>query len=218
MTAKELNLSSFGRWFNDDHLADLKEVYFARVKQGDFEAEEYEYRQGKESLNVLLEDQQKATLREIESLFLKEVLPVAKSGFAAGLFSGFQRYFRKSEDVIHSLDKAMEELSRDERRKQAADTLLEELRERVPDGVEDHITSVECAWEQRIHYAFIYEFYLGFRCALAVIDRIRPLETREMFSEKLLLEFEIGLINDVDRMERKSFVQEFLDKRFGFDL
>lgn len=218
MTAKELNLSSFGRWFNDDHLAGLKEIYFARVKRGDFEVEEYEYRQGKENLDVLLDDQQKAALQEIEALFLKEILPAAKCGFAAGLFSGFQRYFRKSEDVIHSLDKAMEDLPRDERRKQTVNVLLEELLERVPDGAEEHITSVECAWEQRIHYAFIYEFYLGFRCALAVIDRISPLETREMFSEKLLLEFEIGLINDVDRMERKSIVQEFLEKRFGVDL
>lgn len=70
---------------------------------------------------------------------------------------------------------------------------FEALENDVSEDLSDHITSVACVWEQRIHSATIHSFYLGYQAGLSIINEVVPNGTHRMIGQLLLLEYELGL-------------------------
>ena len=65
-----------------------------------------------------------------------------------------------------------------------------------------HLTSHECAWDQRIHSGTIGAYYLGYRLALEVIERVCPLATQRMMDKILMVEYELGITLPAAERER----------------
>ena len=43
---------------------------------------------------------------------------------------------------------------------------------------------------------------MGYRFALMVIDQIIPMDSNRLLADRLRLEYDLGMIEDVDRLER----------------
>jgi len=74
-----------------------------------------------------------------------------------------------------------------------ANDSFEALENDVDEELTEHITSIACAWEQRIHSATIHSFYIGYQAGLSVINEVVPDGTHRMIGQLLLLEYELGL-------------------------
>ena len=52
--------------------------------------------------------------------------------------------------------------------------------------------SIECAWEQRVHWAACHSFYCGYRAAVKVLTAVEGVSTFDMVPHTLLLEYHLG--------------------------
>ena len=213
MTTKELLTTSFDRWFSDEHFTTLKSSYNDLINRGVFDIEENDYKVGRESLTEHLSEEQQTQLAHLEKAYADSVPYAAKYGFLSGLFVGFHQYFIPSDDREYNMNSVlMSELfelpgmKRHYAYAKQNQTCLEILGQFECTLLQElyyHVTSIECAWGQRLHYAATHEFYLGYRAALSVIDWIVPFGSTKLLKEKLLLEYDLGMIEDVDSLERK---------------
>lgn len=199
------------RCFDEQHYKELQASYHELVKRGDFEEVEREYLEGKAALTSALNEQQATWLAEIEANYKENQLYAARYGFDAGLFMGFQRYFFKNPKDKCSIDNVLEDAlftmpqmqqhSDFYRRNNRCLELMALLEESLSDEVYYHITSVDCAWQERIHYFAVEQLYLGYRSAVSVLESVRPNATAEMVPDTLLIEYELGLLESNDRLE-----------------
>lgn len=71
--------------------------------------------------------------------------------------------------------------------------IYDRLEQELKEAASEHLTSHECAWDERIHYAAISGYYYGYRTGLSLLDRVRPLSTEHMIGKVLLTEYELGI-------------------------
>lgn len=71
-----------------------------------------------------------------------------------------------------------------------------------------HLTSHECGWDQRIHSGNIGAYYLGYRLALEVIERVYPLATQRMMDKILMVEYELGITLPAAERERLKLLED----------
>lgn len=212
MRIVQLIQESLESWFGEEHLSALRHRYFDLVAKGEFDIEEREYNTGKAVLSEQLTADQKNMLEELECAYSFCTPIAAKYGFFCGLFVGFHHYFIDNKDWKYGLENTLFknlferpgmdrllEYSEQNKRCLELTTQLEDL---LPKELYEHVTSIDCAWGQRIHFASTQEFYMGYRFALMVIDQIIPMDSNRLLADRLRLEYDLGMIEDVDRLER----------------
>ena len=212
MRTEQLIQESLESWFDDEHLSALRHRYFDLVAKGEFDIEEREYNTGKAILAEQLTADQKNVLEELECAYAFCIPIAAKHGFVCGLFVGFHHYFIAPKDWKYGLENTLfknlfERPGMDRRpeyyeQNKRCLELTTQLEQLLPKELYEHVTSIDCAWGQRIHFAATQEFYMGYRFALMVIDQIIPMDSRRLLADRLLLEYDLGMIEDVDRLER----------------
>lgn len=211
MTTIETMKSMHARCFSEEHFVELHNTYQEFVTRGDFEEVESEYKVGKEALTAKLSSQQAAWLAEIEEAYKANFDYAARYGFDTGLYTGFQRYFAAGPKDKCDVDEVLENglftavgMERHvdffQRNKRCLE-LLNMLNGALPADVYYHVTSVDCAWAERIHFAAMEQFYLGYRSALEVLDRVQPTAKMKMVPDTLLIEYELGRLESNDRLE-----------------
>lgn len=211
MTTRETMRRMHDRCFCEQHRDELRDSYRALVVRGDFEEVEAEYTKGKEVLATELNDLQKEWLTEIEELYTSNCTYASHYGFDAGLYTGFQRYFATTpkdkcdmgdvlEDELFTA-KGMKRHTEFSARNDRCIELLDQFEQELTEAVFYHVTSVDCAWQERIHFFAVEDYYIGYRTAVEILEHVRPNATGYMVPDTLLIEYELGKLERNDRLE-----------------
>ena len=70
------------------------------------------------------------------------------------------------------------------------------------DPEQEHLISHECGWDQRICSGAVAAYYLGYRLALEIIERVRPMATQNMMDQILIIEYQLGITLSASERER----------------
>lgn len=81
--------------------------------------------------------------------------------------------------------------------------LIEQLEIDGDEERREHLTSIECAWEQRVHWAACHSFYCGYRAAVKVLTAVDGVNAFDMIPHTLLLEYHLGYTKSYDQTEQQ---------------
>lgn len=170
------------RVFTDELLDSLLSVYHQHMKEENCTAAEDDYAKAQAVMEHSLTDEQKNTLNAIEASWQEILRQAVPFGFSRGLYAGFQAAFDPdaSKDPFQTF--VVDELLTmpniehypeycNEHRK--AEMLYTYLDGQVNDIVQDHLTSIVYAWDER-HYGILWHaFSMGRQQALSIIDTVQ---------------------------------------------
>lgn len=196
------------------YLDAIKVMYQQAVENGVFETVETEYTAGIDELNTAFSPGQAERLAEYEHACSSIRDFSARYGFLAGLYCGFKQYFTPEvEDDGGFLKYVNDEVGRMPRMKRHKEyfddvirrnKLARAMEEETDDTIRYHVVSVESAWGQRAYSASIDGFYLGYRAAIAILEKVEPQNWPALAMERnlLMMEHRLGFIKSYEEIER----------------
>ena len=202
------------RMFDPSYISALKTAYGDQVAAGYFETEETEYALGAEFLSQKLSEEQKTILASMEANYAEKYSYASTYPFYCGLLCAFEQFFLPNQkqvfDFSTSINEDLNTLPRMKRhiRYHALNTqILDEtnhLLQGADEETTEHITSVSCGWDQRVHSASVYAFYIGYRFGLDVIDTVVPMGSISLVEKTLFLEYELGFTTPYRNREHEK--------------
>ena len=202
------------RMFDPSYISALKTAYGDQVEAGYFEIEEKEYALGSEFLSEKLSEEQKTILASMEANYAEKYSYASTYPFYCGLLCAFEQFFLPNQkqvfDFSTSINEDLNTLPRMKRhvRYHALNTqILDEtnhLLQGADEETTEHITSVSCGWDQRVHSASVYAFYIGYRFGLDVIDTVVPMGSISLVEKTLFLEYELGFTTPYKSREQEK--------------
>lgn len=210
----DLHRNAFGPEYENA----LVNAYAEDVACGTFATEEGDYNDAVTYLEKHFSQEQKETLRKIETDYRDNRCYASKYPFFCGLMCAFEQFFvpdRKQDyDYTSTVQERMctmpsmmrhrEYYSTNRQILERVDTLMET----VDKETREHIVSICCAWDQRIHSQTINAFYLGYRAGLEIMEQVQPMSSYKLTSKKLYLEYELGFTTPYEQRERKPAKKE----------
>ena len=204
------------RMFDPSYFSALKTSYSNQVSAGYFEMEEQEYAQGAEFLSQKLSVEQQAILANMESNYAEKYSIASTYPFYCGLICAFEQFFLPNQQQAFDFNTSINEdlntlprMKRHVRYHELNTRILDDTNQLLADADEEtaeHITSITCGWDQRIHSASVYAFYIGYRFGLNVIDKVIPLGSMNLMQKTLFLEYELGFTKPYRNREQKQAV------------
>ena len=192
----------------------IKVMYRQAVEDGVFETVESEYEAGVRELNAVFSSEQTDRLAEYEHTCSGIRDYSARYGFLAGLYCGFKQYFTPEvEDDGGFMKYVNYEIGRMPRMKRhkgyfdditRRNKLAYAMEEETDDMIRYHVVSVESAWGLRAYSASIDGFYLGYRAAIAILEKVEPQNWPALAMERnlLMMEHRLGVIKSYEEIER----------------
>lgn len=214
MTAKTTILEIGHRALGTAYLDAIKVMYQTAVEDGMLETVESEYATGVGKLNAVFSSEQTDRLAEYEHTCSGIRDYSARYGFLAGLYCGFKQYFTPEvEDDGGFMKYVNDEIGRMPRMKRhegyfddiiRRNDLAYAMEEETDDTIRYHVVSVESAWAQRTYSASIDGFYLGYRAAIAILEKVEPQNWPALVMERnlLMMEHRLGFIKSYEEIER----------------
>lgn len=213
MSVKAMLDEMWDRAFDKTYDAYIREDYDRWAKK-EFLTEEGEYDAAEKALPSALTPEQMEKLQQMEHNYQMNREYASRYGFKAGLFSGFNQYFTGTcaaeEGFDVTLEKNLMEMPGMQRhfepsiRRDEIHKIIEELDPILSDENKEHLVSIECAWDQRIHSAACHSFYCGYRACLEILDSVKSMESIHMLAGTLMLEHHLGYISSYEQVERKQ--------------
>jgi len=205
------------RMLDPSYISALKKEYTDQTQDGTFYTEEHEYNLAVEFLKRLPEEKQHQ-ITEMEKLYSENIDYASTYPFYCGLVCAFEQYFtpeqKQSFDYATIIGEKMCTMPFMQRHRSfyekntAILELTKELLEGSDEEAADHITSINCAWDQRSHSATIYSFYIGYRFGLEVLDEVIPMASATLMPKTLFLEYELGYTAPYSARERNRGASE----------
>ena len=202
------------RIFDPSYVSALKTAYDDQVEAGYFVTEEKEYALGAEFLSHKLSEEQKAILTSMEANYAEKYSYASTYPFYCGLLCAFEQFFLPSQKQIFDFSTSINEdlntlprMKRHFRYHELNTQILDktnQLLEGADDETTEHITSINCGWDQRIHSASVYAFYIGYRFGLDIIDQVVPMGSMSLIVKTLYLEYELGFTTPYKSREREK--------------
>lgn len=198
--------------FGPEYVKALENAYTEDVAIGTFDIQEGEYNAAVPYLETHLSKEQKEILSSIEADYRQKRSCASEYPFCCGLMCAFEQLF--SQDVHQRFDYdtavqggmcTMPAMTRHHSYYETNQRILERseaLMESVDKETREHIISISCAWDQRVHSQTINAFYLGYRAGLAIMDKVQPMLSYSLTSKKLYLEYELGFTTPYEQRER----------------
>ena len=200
------------RMLNNDLLDKVLETYKQEMQADAIDVAEKEYNEGAQALASVLTAEQKRSLSELESLYADNAKYALGFGFTRGIFVGFQQFFVKDttkqpfEDFVMNQILKQPHMGRyDEynNRQIKLNEICKIMEEQLDEASKEHLTSICCGWEERIHGVLRHAFYMGYRYALSIIEDVEPIgATYQIIEKTLMTEYEIGFISTTEERER----------------
>lgn len=171
-----------GRMFTDELLNSLLGAYRQEMELMHFTAAEDDYAKAKPALERSLTDEQKSFLASIEASSQKNLKRAVSFGFSRGLYAGFNSAFVPDlpEDLFQPLvvDELltmpnMQRYTEYSNERGKARILYSCLYGQVNDIVQEHLTSIESAWDERLYGVLRHAFDMGRRQAESLVDEIQ---------------------------------------------
>lgn len=190
------------RIFNEDYHTFIQNRYQQEQQDSYFKKIEEAYQRGIEHLEHALDNIRRRELAEIESRYAKQHSIVSELSFCSGLCMSFEHYFHRNDQACGrtamKVSTEMREFHRHpECRQQSQEVLalLKHLRKSLNREAQEHLTSIECAWDERLHNAARHSCYLGYHTGLSVLEKLHPMQTLYMTPQLLITEYELGYIS-----------------------
>lgn len=214
MTVKTTILEIGLRALGTAYLDAIEVMYQTAVEDGMLETVESEYATGVGKLNAVFSSEQTDRLAEYEHTCSSIRDYSARYGFLAGLYCGFKQYFTPEvEDDGGFMKYVNDEIGRMPRMKRhkgyfdditRRNDLAYAMEEETDDTIRYHVVSVESAWGQRAYSASIDGFYLGYRAAIAILEKVEPQNWPALAMERnlLMMEHRLGVIKSYEEIER----------------
>ena len=192
----------------------IKVMYRQAVEGGVFETVESEYEAGVRELNAVFSSEQTDWLAEYEHTCSSIRDYSARYGFLAGLYCGFKQYFTPEvEDdggFMKYVNDEIGRMPRMKRHKEYFDDVIHRNRlacameDETDDTIRYHVVSIESAWGQRAYSASVDGFYLGYRAAIAILEKVEPQNWPALAMERnlLMMEHRLGVIKSYEEIER----------------
>lgn len=214
MNTNRITKELFTRVFDQNYADAMKTAYDEAVAEGHFTEVEEDYSVAVTYLEEHLTNEQKELLQAIEQRYKNRWTYASQYPFVCGLMHAFEQFFSPDEDYSYGYDKAISEgmcTNPGMQRHGAFHTdatevcaSLEVLEANSDEEMVEHITSVACAWDQRIHSATIHSFYLGYQAGLKMIDTVKPLSSMYLMEKTLYLEYCLGLTEPYSMRESRK--------------
>ena len=214
MTVKTTILEIGLRALGTAYLDAIEVMYQTAVEDGMLETVESEYATGVGKLNAVFSSEQTDRLAEYEHTCSSIRDYSARYGFLAGLYCGFKQYFTPEvEDDGGFMKYVNDEIGRMPRMKRhkgyfdditRRNDLAYAMEEETDDTIRYHVVSIESAWGQRTYSASIDGFYLGYRAAIAILEKVEPQNWPALAMERnlLMMEHRLGVIKSYEEIER----------------
>lgn len=205
----------------------LKEAYDKGVLSGEFSECEREYVAACSWFEDNWSEEKKEILCRVTDMQIEKRNYAGEYAFCCGISVAFEQFFTEKKELRYDfsecLDRGLYELEGMKGHpyyyrvacevRKAFDSLFGDEKELTQEDGEElitvennpeqyHLTSHECGWEQRIHSGAIGAYYLGYRLALEVIERVCPLATQYMMNQILMVEYELGITLPAAERER----------------
>lgn len=170
------------RIFTDELLDSLLSVYHQHMKEENCTVAEDDYAKAQAVMEHSLTDEQKTTLNAIEASWQKILRQAVPFGFSRGLYAGFQSVFDPNAPTDPFQAFVVDELLTmpnmqhytdysSERSK--AELLYTYLDGQVNDIVQDHLTSIIYAWDERVYGVLWHAFSMGHQQAQSIIEEVQ---------------------------------------------
>ena len=202
------------RMFDPSYISALKKAYGDQVAEGYFDTEEKEYNLATEFLSQKLSEEQKAILASMEANYAEKYSYASTYPFYCGIMCAFEQFFLPDRQQVFDFSTSINDdlntlphMKRHVRYYELNTQILEEtntLSQEADEETTDHITSISCGWDQRVHSASVYAFYIGYRFGLDVIDQVVPMGSMSLMPKTLYLEYELGFTTPYRNREREK--------------
>lgn len=202
------------RMFDPSYISALKTAYSVQVAEGYFDIEEHEYNLAAEFLSQKLSEEQKAILASTEANYAEKYSYASTYPFYCGLICAFEQFFLPDRQQVFDFSNSINEdlntlprMQRHVRYHELNTQILDEtnqLMEGADEETAEHITSISCSWDQRVHSASVDAFYIGYRFGLDVIDTVVPMGSMSLMPKTLYLEYELGFTTPYRTREREK--------------
>ena len=210
MNVKEILEGMAARAFSDSFLDGVCELYDAR----DNGSTEADYETGMAQLAGILNDDQKADLKEMEQAYESRRNYASVYGFKCGLFGAFRQYFSQHfakdggfQDLVCNdllMQPKMQRHHENYANIERSNSLDAAISETLSEADQEHMVSIGCAWQQRIYNAAMDGFYCGYRAAYDLMEAIHPLVKAENMGKILTMEYHLGYIKPYSEVERAA--------------
>lgn len=208
---KELNEIS-ERVFNESY-SQILSNWMAEQRQDPYFGEiAADYEKAIEFLAQRLNTPQSGELAGLERLFKERQDYAARYCFSCGLYGTFEQFFDGEDADNHAFRRLVEDglmtMPGMERHVSFYENgskclaIIKHLNKALDREGEEHLISVESAWEERIHSTALISYYCGYRAGLAILERISPMKSLQMTKHLLMTEYELGLTNTYQQRER----------------
>ena len=214
MNTRRIIKELYGKAFDQGYVDTLKAAYKADVEEGLFTAEEADYSKAVPYLEEHLSSEQKEILKAIEQRYENRWDYATQYPFVCGLMHAFEQFFSRDEEYLYGYDKAISEgmCTNPGMQRHGAFcsdatevcVYLETLEANTDEETVEHITSIACAWDQRIHSATIHSYYLGYQAGLTMIDVVKPLSSMYLMEKTLYLEYQLGFTEPYSMRESRK--------------
>lgn len=170
-----------------------------------------DYFEATSALKTLISPENLELLAEAEQTAFNYYRYSLKYSFGAGMYTGFEQIFSPKPIDMPFKSRIIDELLPAERmmrhtryyklRKSTIDA-FEKLHALSDDNeIGEHITSVDAAWEQWEHSALYLGFFLGYRYAMFICEKIDHKGKPKATPRILSVEYELGFCHTTEELE-----------------
>ena len=201
--------------FDADMETAIRSAYDRMAKNGGiYEKTEQACAASEQTLSGTLSKEQTDKIARYRQCAAAQMHYVSKYGFTTGLINAIFCYRDAAnkipvngETLIEqqiSVDQSVEVRAAVKALTDECLTIDAGLQQELSCDLYEHVVSITCAWDERIHFSGIYGYYLGYRTALSLLRTLFPTASVIMEPLTLILEHYMGLNKTFEESERKA--------------
>ena len=201
--------------FDADMEAAIRSAYDGMAKNGGiYEKTEQAYAVSEQTLSGTLSKEQTDKIARYRQCAAAQMHYVSKYGFTAGLINAIFCYRDTANKIPingealierqNSVDQSAEVRAAVKALTDECLTIDARLQQELSCDLYEHVVSITCAWDERIHFSGIYGYYLGYRTALSMLLTLFPTALVVMEPLTLILEHHMGLNRTFEESEGKA--------------
>ena len=201
--------------FDADMETAIRSAYDGLAKNGGiYEKTEQACAASEQTLSGTLSKEQTDKIARYRQCAAAQMHYVSKYGFTTGLINAIFCYRDTAnkipvngETLIEqqiSVDQSVEVRAAVKALTDECLTIDAGLQQELSCDLYEHVVSITCAWDERIHFSGIYGYYLGYRTALSMLRTLFPTASVIMEPLTLILEHYMGLNKTFEESKGKA--------------
>lgn len=177
-----------------------------------------DYRESKQVLETLLDENQKNKLSMMERLYRENMRYCIGFGFRRGIYAGFQQFFVKDstkeafrEFVVDQIVEMpnMKKYTEYYERQNEINRIYDSITEGLNEQDIEYVTTVYSIFDNETYNVLRYAFYLGYRYALSILKDTEGIMTVMDITDKILYtEHELDFTRTYEERQNREYHYE----------